>query len=510
MLTLPININDLLTGRTVEWERLEFKAGWNPETVLHTMCAFANDFHNLGGGYILIGVEDENGKPIIPPTGISIEQIDVIQKEIVELGYKIIPYYHPVIGPYEIKGKHIIILWVSGGQTRPYKAPVSLSKKEKQYAYYIRKGSVTVRAQHQDEIELVNLSAKIPFDDRIHHTATINDLDLGLIRSYLKQVKSDLFKDSTKMNFLELCRRMNIVDGPDKAVRPKNVGLMFFNEAPNDFFPYTQIEIVNFPDGPGSDFFTEIIFQGPLNRIIQESLSHIKSNIIKEKIIKYPDKPEADRFYNYPLAAVEEIICNALYHRSYEIREPVEISIYPDKIRISSFPGPDRSISEKEMKEYRFLSRRYRNRRIGEFLKELGMTEGRGTGIPKILRELKKNESPLPIFNTDIERSFLVVELPIHTSFKQEILQETLQETLQEISDISGKISKLIKICNDNMTRKELMSALKLSDRVNFVNKYLNPAIEQGFIEMTIPDNPKNRNQRYKLTQKGKGLKEKG
>ena len=60
------------------------------------------------------------------------------------------------------------------------------------------------------------------------------------------------------------------------------------------------------------------------------------------------------------------------------------------------------------------------------------------------------------------------------------------------------------------MTRKELMSALKLSDRVNFVNNYLNPAIEQGFIEMTIPDNPQNRNQRYKLTQKGKGLKEKG
>ena len=42
---LPININDLLTARTVEWERLEFKAGWNPKAVLHAMCAFANDFH---------------------------------------------------------------------------------------------------------------------------------------------------------------------------------------------------------------------------------------------------------------------------------------------------------------------------------------------------------------------------------------------------------------------------------------------------------------------------------
>lgn len=48
---LPINIQDLFTGRVVEWERLEFKEGWNPESVLHTLCAYANDFHIWGGGY---------------------------------------------------------------------------------------------------------------------------------------------------------------------------------------------------------------------------------------------------------------------------------------------------------------------------------------------------------------------------------------------------------------------------------------------------------------------------
>ena len=52
---LPININDLLHGKAVEWERLEFKQGWNPLDTLHTLCAFANDFHNLGGGYVVVG-----------------------------------------------------------------------------------------------------------------------------------------------------------------------------------------------------------------------------------------------------------------------------------------------------------------------------------------------------------------------------------------------------------------------------------------------------------------------
>lgn len=53
-----VNINDLLNGKPVEWERLEFKAGWNPEAVLHALCAFANDIHNLCGGYVLIGVAE--------------------------------------------------------------------------------------------------------------------------------------------------------------------------------------------------------------------------------------------------------------------------------------------------------------------------------------------------------------------------------------------------------------------------------------------------------------------
>ena len=68
---LPININHLLRQRAIEGERIEYKAGWNPQRVLHTICAFANDFHNLGGGYIVLGVEERDGLPVLPPKGIS-------------------------------------------------------------------------------------------------------------------------------------------------------------------------------------------------------------------------------------------------------------------------------------------------------------------------------------------------------------------------------------------------------------------------------------------------------
>ena len=89
--------------------------------------------------------------------------------------------------------------------------------------------------------------------------------------------------------------------------------------------------------------------------------------------------------YNYPYQALEEAVVNSLYHRSYIEREPVEITIEPDKIGILNFGGPNHTISMQAIKEARMLrSRRYTNRRLGEFLKELDLTEGRATGIPTI------------------------------------------------------------------------------------------------------------------------------
>ena len=358
---LPINIKDILGSGKVEWERLEFKEGWNPESVMRALCAFANDFHNLGGGYIIIGVAEKNGRPVLPPKGIAVDKVDSIQKEIMNLGHKIMPYYHPVIAPCEIQGKTVLVLWAAGGQTRPYKAPISLSKNCNEYAYYIRKGPLTIRAKHRDEVELIGLAATVPFDDRINQRASVRDIDLGLIRPYLQQVGSDLFNEAPKMDFIELCRRMNIIDGPDEHIRPRNVGLMFFNTNPDLFFPQTQIDVVHFPDGPGADFFTEKIFKGPINIMLADALNHIKSQFIEEKIQKFPDRAKAERRFNYPYVAIKEALTNAVYHRSYEVREPVEVRILPDRIIILSFPGPDRSIRDENLKDYNLVARRYRN-----------------------------------------------------------------------------------------------------------------------------------------------------
>jgi len=66
-MALPINMDDLINQRVVESTRIEFKGDWNPNPIIHSICAFANDIDNVGGGYLVIGIEEENGSPVLPP-----------------------------------------------------------------------------------------------------------------------------------------------------------------------------------------------------------------------------------------------------------------------------------------------------------------------------------------------------------------------------------------------------------------------------------------------------------
>ena len=72
---LPINVNDLLEKNRVESNRIEFKEGWNPVRIYQSICAFANDIDNLGGGYILVGVKEDNGKVVRPVCGLTEEEL---------------------------------------------------------------------------------------------------------------------------------------------------------------------------------------------------------------------------------------------------------------------------------------------------------------------------------------------------------------------------------------------------------------------------------------------------
>lgn len=415
-MSLPVSVEEIINQTIVESNRIEFKRDWNPTPIIHSICAFANDIDNVGGGYIVIGVDEKDGSPELPVCGIEQSRIDGILKELVGLCHCIEPLYNPVIEPVLFQDKYIIVIWVSGGYGRPYKASKDVFNERSNKLYYIRKFSSTIVASPDEEKELFYVSSDIPFDDRPNLAADISDLDLGLLRQHLKDVGSSLYEISAKSDVLDIAKDMQLVSGPPENIKPLNVGILMFSERPEKYFRYARIEVVDIPDPTGSNM-TEKTFTGPIQRQLRDALSFIKNYTIKEAVIKSPDQAEAVRIFNYPYAAIEEILANAVYHRSYQINEPITVRINPESIEITSFPGFDRSISDKNIAELQIRARAYRNRRIGDFLKELKLIEGRNTGFPNAINALNTNGSDMLKFDMDENRSYLSVTIPIHSYF---------------------------------------------------------------------------------------------
>jgi len=558
-MALPVNIQDLINGQVVEWDRIEFKKGWNPEDVIHTMCAFANDINNWGGGYIVVGIDEDNGRPILPPEGLEHNQLDTIQGKLLELCHQIQPNYFPISQPVVFQEKHIFIIWVPAGDNRPYSAPVSLGGRSDR-TYYVRRGSRTIIARGDTLRQLQELTARIPFDDRVNQKATLDDLSLTLIQAYLREVKSGLYEESSKIPFKELCRQMAIVRGPDEHLFPVNVGLLFFNEDPDHFFDRARIEIVIHKDDSGRNFI-EKVFTGPVHNQLRNALDYLKTMVIQEKVKKVKDKAEALRFYNYPYEAIEEVLANAVYHKGYDLANPIEIQIFPDRIEVLSFPGPMPPIDEEMLKQRRIAARQYRNRRIGDFLKELHLTEGRGSGFPLIYRALENNGSPPPKFITDPDKTYFLAVIKLHPEFKNVIVSDraddraVIPENIQninnlddvkalvdyyikEVSDrvsdrandrdsdrdsdrvndrvnsivsdvindkVGNKVPRTLEFCIIPQTRENLLSNLKLKYHTDNYNRYVKPLIELGWLEMTKPDLT-SKNQKYRTTERGKIL----
>ena len=519
---LPINIEQLLAANKVENNRIEFKSGWNPDAIYRTVCAFANDFDNTGGGYIIIGVEEEKGIAKRPVKGLNDMELDHIQKQMVGFNKLIEPSFFPSVSIEKADDQNIVVMWVMAGASRPYKVPEYITHKIKTYRYYIRYNSSTIVPKGDIEQELISLSNQTPFDDRANSQATYADISKVLIHDYLTAINSRLANDLETHAIEDVLKQMDLLVGSSEKYNIKNVGIMMFCEQSFRFFPYTQVDIVIFPEGklenPGKLIEIPPI-KGPVHLIIKQVLSYLRTNIIKEKIIKVENMAEANRIFNYPFEAFEEAVVNALFHRDYQIQEPVEITIEPNKIEIINYGGPHRSIKYQDIKAGKiFRARRYRNRRLGEFLKELNLTEGRSTGIPTIQSVLNKNGSPLALFDTDDERTYFLVEFHCHSKFSNSL--NFLDYDSVEIKDkVTGQVTgqvidetvlKLLQIiASQQLTVKEMMQMLSLTGRDNFRKGYLLPALQAGCLAMKFPDNPKHRNQKYLLTTKGlKVLKE--
>ncbi len=129
------------------------------------------------------------------------------------------------------------------------------------------------------------------------------------------------------------------------------------------------------------------------------------------------------------------------------------------------------------MEGKRFVSRYYRNRRLGEFLTELDLSEGHSSGIPTIQEELERNGSPRAEFFTDEDRRVMRVRIPIHLAF--------LEENKNVIENVIDITEKRIRECIPNYSKKKAVRAFEI---VKMISDNPKVSIDEMRIELDVTD----------------------
>ena len=183
-----------------------------PNDIIHTICAFANDLHNVNGGYLVIGIRAEDGIPVLPPQGLPENRLDSIQQEIFQYCNLITPRYIPRIEVvnYENTGIYLIYLWCSAGDSGPYQAPVDVyaekgKRKDKRMQYWIRPASLTVAADRDEIAELFDKFNSIPFDDRVNRRRRLRIFVVVIWKIFYETVRVHLWMRSIKVQCRIYC-----------------------------------------------------------------------------------------------------------------------------------------------------------------------------------------------------------------------------------------------------------------------------------------------------------------
>ena len=411
---LPINVEDLLIGRLIESVRVEFKASWDPDTtgfqILKTVCAFANDYQNLNGGYVVVGVDASKGRSV---RGLTDREIDDAQRWIRGRCKAMRPSYVPILSPEQMGGSDVLVVWAPASEARPHQAPDGPGGKN--WKYWIRIGSETVDAAASNQLDrLLEQTTPIPWDNRAAHNARLDDLREAKVREHLHDVQSALRDEPDAPT---IYRRMRITVPANQHEVPRNVGLLFFSDDPERWFPSSRIVVAQFVADRAGKVQNERTFHGALAAQLRDCLRHL-DGFAQTHLKKERDRSRVRGWVNYPLQALREALVNAVYHRAYrpEVMEPTKVCLYPDRIEVISYPGPVAGIEPRHLQEGASVPPTpARNPRIGEFLKQLGLAEGWRTGLPQIYRSMAENGSPPPQF--DFAASWFRATLPAHPEY---------------------------------------------------------------------------------------------
>ena len=438
-----------------EDQQTEFKQNFAKE-LIETVCAFSNS----KGGKILIGVNDAG-----QITGVNANE-ETIKDWMNSIKLSTQPQLFPSMNRINVNDKTVVEMSVP---EYPLK-PVSYKGR-----YYKRSGASNHLVPLNEIVEMQLNSLNSSFDS-FPVSESIEDLSQGAIASYFREVKSRGRIELTDDNRLNLEKTGFIRNG-----KPTFASLLLFGDHK------TGIHIGRFKTP--AVIIDDILIHAPLVNAIDDAMNFIKKNI--SVAFEFTNDTRRVEKWQYPLPVIRELLLNAAIHKDYRNPTDIIIKIYDHKIEITNPGSLMGGLTPADLQTDHYIAV-HRNKLLAEAFYLRGDVEKYGTGFIRI-REFLRD---CPDLKLDV--------LPKGDFIRAILADKSL--TPHDTPHDTPQVEKLIAVLLGSMTRDELQNQLALTDRKYFRKYYLIPALKSGLIEMTIPDKPKSKHQKYRLTESGKRI----
>ena len=459
-------------GKTLEYKR-DLSS---PAKLLRSIVAFAN----AAGGRLVVGIADDGS---VVGVGDPLAEEERLANLIAD---KISPQLVPAIDLVTVAGLTVLVVEVPLSTRRPH----FIKSQGLDGGVYVRLGSTTRQADPALVAELERTGRGIAFEDLAEPRASLSDLDLvGL--SKLRGRKTTA-KD---LGALGLAFRQGSTTVPTIA------GILVACPEPSRFLPSAWVQCGRLRGPAGTDIFDQLEIHKPLPSAVDEVMAFLSKHAYKSAVFGEARRKD---IYSIPVAAIREVVINALVHASYAERgTPIRVGFYDDRVVVES---PGGLVSGLTVDTMRGVSR-LRNPSLARVFRDAGLIEQWGSGVNRVFSELAKAELPAPEFEEIVDRVRVTIHVGNHSAAPSP--SEQVSKSSEQVSKSSEQVVKVLRMASSTVsTRRDLLAVLGLTDAYGNYRRHLVPLIESGLLARTIPDKPNSRLQRYVATAAGKAFLE--
>jgi ATP-dependent DNA helicase RecG len=407
----------LLRARQTDLTDIEAKAagGGLPKSVRDTLSAFSND----RGGTIILGLDESAGFQLAS----GFDAVRMRNALADACADEMEPPVRADVTIADVDGAQVVVADVP--ELDPRYKPCYV-KARGEYNGSFTRGGDGDRKLTDFEIHLLHTNRGQPDDDaQPVPRATTDDLDPAAVRSLLVRVRERQRRAFAGIDDVAALRRLNVLaPAADGQLVPTLGGLLALGVYPQQFVPQLNATLVVYPglsadDVPagGPRFLDNRTFEGPIPSIVDEAVAAVLRNTAIRSTVEGSGRRDV---LDYPAEALREVIANALVHRDYSPYShgtPVQIVLYADRLTTANPGGLFGSVTEDDLGREGVSSTR--NPVLAKLLQDVfipgtdrTVIENRASGIPTVIRELRRNDSALPEFRNRITR--FMVTLPRH------------------------------------------------------------------------------------------------